>query len=250
MASVRAAMADVSEWSGEIIVVDNASTDQTARVAIRGGARVVAEAHRQIARARNAGAAVAAGRWLIFVDADTLISAALLRRSLAELDSGECCGGGARIDPTHRYRSLRVAIRAWNAISRYSGWACGAYVFCTADAFRSIGGFDEELYASEEIRLSNALRRFGRARGMRVRILDETIVTSGRKLEWYGALGTTRLVLRTLCWPGGFRKRRACELWYSRPQRSSEGSEESPKKRLVESTPREAGVRVDRSVAS
>jgi glycosyltransferase involved in cell wall biosynthesis len=40
-----------------VIVVDNNSTDATAELARRGGARVVFEPVNQIARARNAGAA-------------------------------------------------------------------------------------------------------------------------------------------------------------------------------------------------
>jgi glycosyltransferase involved in cell wall biosynthesis len=55
----------------EIIVVDNASMDSTARVAVEAGARVVHEPYRQISRARDTGAAQARGEWLLFVDADT-----------------------------------------------------------------------------------------------------------------------------------------------------------------------------------
>ena len=54
----------------EVIVCDNASTDATAALAAGAGARVVAEPERQIARARNAGAAVARAPWLLFLDAD------------------------------------------------------------------------------------------------------------------------------------------------------------------------------------
>ena len=55
----------------EIIVVDDASTDATTTVAARCGARVVSVNYRQIAAARNAGAAQAQGDMLLFVDADT-----------------------------------------------------------------------------------------------------------------------------------------------------------------------------------
>src|SRR6266705_543403 len=57
----------------EIIVVDDASTDATARVARDAGAQVVPISRRQIAAARNAGARVARGDVLFFVDADTCI---------------------------------------------------------------------------------------------------------------------------------------------------------------------------------
>ena len=52
-------------FTSEIIVVDNNSTDNTANLAA--GAQVVFEPINQIGRARNAGAAVAVGDWLLFV---------------------------------------------------------------------------------------------------------------------------------------------------------------------------------------
>jgi len=54
--SLRRAMERLPEYEGEVIVTDNASTDRTAGVAAAHRARVVHEPHRQIARARNAGA--------------------------------------------------------------------------------------------------------------------------------------------------------------------------------------------------
>ena len=95
--SVAASMAQVGGLGGEAIVVDNNSTDLTAQIAAERGTRVVFERHRQIARARNAGAAAAAGRYLIVVDADTRISPALLARTLWALDAAGFCGGGANI---------------------------------------------------------------------------------------------------------------------------------------------------------
>jgi glycosyltransferase involved in cell wall biosynthesis len=58
----------------EIIVVDDASTDATAEIAQRHGARVVREKHRQIAATRNSGGRAATGDQFFFVDADTTIN--------------------------------------------------------------------------------------------------------------------------------------------------------------------------------
>ena len=71
--NLQKAMEAVTPLRGEIIVVDNNSTDRTAEIAHDAGARVVFEAHNQISRARNCGGRAANSRNLIFLDADTII---------------------------------------------------------------------------------------------------------------------------------------------------------------------------------
>ncbi|HKY32675.1 MAG TPA: glycosyltransferase family 2 protein [Candidatus Polarisedimenticolia bacterium] len=56
--------------SGEVIVVDNGSTDRSALIAEAAGARVVAEPRRGYGRAYLAGFAAARGRYLVIGDAD------------------------------------------------------------------------------------------------------------------------------------------------------------------------------------
>jgi glycosyltransferase involved in cell wall biosynthesis len=218
LASVREAMNSLPSYRGEIVVTDNDSTDATADIARAAGALVVFEEHRQISRARNVGAHHARGRFLIFLDGDTQISPELLRATLAALESGRVCGGGTQVrfdlEPD---RWVRLGIAGWNLVSRRMGWACGAYVFCLREAFVAVGGFPESVYASEELWLSSALARFGRSRGLSFVILREPIVTSARKLEWYGARGLGRAMLRLLR-PGALRSREACAVWYTRPE--------------------------------
>src|SRR5450759_1873023 len=67
----------------EIIVVDDGSTDRTAEIARGHGARVVGVNVRQIGAARNAGAKVAVGDLLVFVDADTLVTSEVLQGAIA-----------------------------------------------------------------------------------------------------------------------------------------------------------------------
>jgi glycosyltransferase involved in cell wall biosynthesis len=79
----------------EIIVADDASTDRTAEIARTAGATVVSIERRQIAAARNAGAKAASGDVLIFVDADTHVSAPNLQQALDALRGGAIGGGVA-----------------------------------------------------------------------------------------------------------------------------------------------------------
>src|ERR1700737_4173202 len=80
----------------EIIVVDDGSTDATAKIAWDAGAKVISINRRQIAAARNAGAHAANGEILFFVDGDTRINEKHVNGAIAALDEG-CSGGGARI---------------------------------------------------------------------------------------------------------------------------------------------------------
>ena len=131
--ALRQAMATVS-LNGEIIVTDNNSTDATAEIAKAGGARVVFEPVNQISRARNAGARQAAGRYLVFVDADTAVAPALLQAALDNLESGTCCGGGANVDMDVAVsRGARLTVNFWNWISRTFRLAAGCFVYCTRE---------------------------------------------------------------------------------------------------------------------
>jgi glycosyltransferase involved in cell wall biosynthesis len=194
----------------EIVVSDDASTDRTATIAREHGARVVPCEHRQIARVRNTGARASAGEILIFVDADTTISARTVRASLEALQAG-AVGGGATLHVDGRLpwwgTPLLVVVGESMRLLR---WAAGCYVFCTHAAFDAAGGFDERLFATEEIALSRALGRIGR-----VVILKETVVTSGRKLRTHSAWELIRLLAAFLRHGTGLLRRRdRLSLWY------------------------------------
>ena len=128
--------------------------------------------------ADNTGAKEALGKYLIFIDGDTRISPALMKKTLTTLGSGKYCGGGTIVEFDGNLPfSGKCAIQTWLFLSRTFKWACGAYVFCTREAFMEAGGFDERYYASEEIYFSRALRRWGWNKGKLFTILEEPIIT-------------------------------------------------------------------------
>jgi glycosyltransferase involved in cell wall biosynthesis len=215
--AARDAVAAVSPRCGEIIVVDNNSTDRTGDVARDAGAQVIFEKHNQISRARNRGAERAQGRALIFVDADTAITPQLLEHALDALANG-ACGGGATVATSDRAgRAVTASLRLWNSLSRRFGWAAGAFVFCLREAWQDTGGFSLQLYASEELDFSRRLRQWGRARNLDFRILPDAIDTSMRKAEWYSPWRLLFMVLPFALMPRLLRSRRWCGLWYKRP---------------------------------
>lgn len=217
LAALRTAMAE-QPLPGELILCDNDSTDDTAQLAADAGATVVHEPHRQIARARNAGAAAATGDYLIFVDADTTISSDLLRQALDHLQSDRIAYGGTTVAfPPDTPRDIVRYANLWNWLSRTFTWACGAFVFTRRDAFFKVGGFDERYYASEEIHLSKRLKKWARRHDRKGLILDTPIVTSARKADWFTRRRMLFMLIRFALWPPRARSREECWLWYQRP---------------------------------
>jgi len=202
----------------EVVVVDDASADRTAQVARAAGARVVPAEVRQISAARNVGARAARGDRLIFVDADTTVSASVVAAARAAFERGAVGGGCAvRFDePVPLYVRVALPVALW--INRRLRSAAGCFVFARRDAFEAVGGFDQTLFAGEEVLFSRALRRRGR-----FVVLREHVVTSGRKLRAYSALEILGLVAR-LATLGrrGVRDRSRLALWYG-PRRADPG---------------------------
>jgi glycosyltransferase involved in cell wall biosynthesis len=219
LASLKAAMESVPA-RGEIVVCDNNSTDGTADLARAAGARLAHEPFNQISRARNAGARAARGRHLVFVDADTHVPQALLLAALSALQSGRACGGGSTVqfDGAGPSGPIASAARLWNRISRWHRLAAGSFLFVTREAFEAVGGFSEQVYASEEIWLSRSVARWGRKRGLDFLILDgPPVVTSNRKAEWFSPGAVLLAILLVVLFPLAVRSRRLCWLWYRRP---------------------------------
>lgn len=195
----------------ELIVCDNNSTDRTAEIARAAGARVVFEPINQISRARNAGARAASGDWLLFVDADSTPSRELFLEMQKAMQSGRYVGGGATVAYDTPFLDVRLAIGAWNALSRTVRWMAGSFIFVRAGAFRALGGFSEELYAAEEIDLSRRLKTHGAL----VILHRHPLHTSSRKAELYTWRDMLQFLFRLLASGGrSLRRKEDCGVWY------------------------------------
>jgi glycosyltransferase involved in cell wall biosynthesis len=201
----------------EIIVADDASTDRTAALAQEHGARVISIEARQIAAARNAGASVATGDYLFFVDADTRITRDALIQALAGLDAGAAGGGGPMTfdPPVPRYVPYVLPlVQFFFRVFRLTG---GAFLFCTRKAFDAAGGWDQTLYASEEIAMAKALKKQGR-----FEIVRAPVITSGRKLRTYSPWEILCIMARIGAGgPKAMKSREHLDLWYA-PRRTDE----------------------------
>ena len=194
----------------EIIVVDDASTDATAKVARDSGAQIVSINRRQIAAARNAGAHAARGNIFFFVDADTRINARHITYAIAALKAGYAGGGARLIADGEIPRWGRIFMKTFCTIYFAVNLGAGAFLFTSRKNFDAIGGFDEQFFIGEEIYFTFALKRLGR-----FKVLREPVVTSGRKLRMYSGRHIFSKTLPILLGgPNAARSRRKLDLWY------------------------------------
>lgn len=97
VAAARQAIAGMGV-AGEVIVADNASEDDSARLARAAGARVVIEPRRGYGSAYLAGFATARGRYIVMADADLTYDFEEIPRFVAALQAGAELVMGDRMD--------------------------------------------------------------------------------------------------------------------------------------------------------
>ena len=167
----------------EIIVVDNNSTDQTKAVAQQAGAAVVFEPVNNIGKARNTGVKASTGKYLAFCDADNEVTENLLTLIHDHLKEPGIIGGGTWIVPATRSWKVRFFFCLWGLYVRFSRVGVGM-MHCRRTDFETFGGFDETIYAAEDLQLAYALKKLGRPRGQKFKLIHSGwIITSTRKID-------------------------------------------------------------------
>jgi glycosyltransferase involved in cell wall biosynthesis len=197
----------------EIIVVNDASTDATAGIAREHNATVLSVNHRQIASTRNSGGHAAKGDYLFFIDADTTANSIAVASALRQMGDG-AVGGGCPVrfgkgEPLPLY--ARLVELLYVAFAPLAGFTGGAFLFCTLDAFRATGGFNERLYCSEEGEFILALKREGR-----FVVLWKPVRTSGRRFRTTSGLQVLSLCTKAIVSPFKTFTRRSsvANIWY------------------------------------
>lgn len=134
----------------------------------------------------NAGAAVAHGEILVFLHADTRLPHGWPGRVVHAL-SGRAVAGAFSLGIDSPRRSLALVAATANLRSRLERVPYGDQtLFFRADAFRALGGF-APIPIMEDVELFHRLR----ARGGRIHILRERVLTSPRRWECDGVLRRT-----------------------------------------------------------
>lgn len=196
----------------EVVVVADACSDSTAERARCLGALVVEVNHRHIAATRNSGARAARGDNLFFVDGDTRVTPEVVNAALGALGAG-AAGGGAlfRFDRPVPFYAL-IAEKLAGLFCLVSQMSGGCILYCRRSTFERLGGFNQQLYAGEELDFAQRVKKIGR-----FRVVPHAVITSGRKIRLYSGRELLAMIWRLfLKGPRALHDRRGLELWYQR----------------------------------
>jgi 4,4'-diaponeurosporenoate glycosyltransferase len=224
-------LAAQSVHPGEIIVVDDASTDRTAEVARELGARVfrslpLPEGWRGKTWACHQGAQAAAGQKLLFLDADTWFEPDGLSRVLAEFQAG---GGALSVAPYHAVRDFHEQFSAFFNLVMLAGTGAftvfgdrypqrgllGQFLLIDRAAYQRAGGHEavkgrilENFWFSKQLRTANVPIHCRSGRGVfSFRMYSEgwCQLVEGWTKGFASGAGQTPLpiLLLTIVWLGG-----------------------------------------------
>jgi len=212
----------------EVIVADNASTDDTAHVAEAHGCRVVHVEKRAIAASRNGGAWAAQGKIVAFADADFRIHPETFNYIDSVMTRPELIGGATGL-VMERW-SLGIAV-TWYAVMPLL-WLLnldGGVWFCARADFVALGGYNERRMFGEDVDFLTRLKRLGARRRPKQRMAGHwtakrlglppaLVLNSTRKFDKHGDWHMVTDVLRSgvfLLFSRARLREYAWRYWYS-----------------------------------
>lgn len=146
----------------EVVVVDNGSTDDTARVAATEGATVHPSSAGNVGGVRNAGAAATNSEIVAFLDSDCVPGPDWLGAAVRELADGRVGIAGGRYVPNPSGNWIE---RIWGTAppesTRVMNALPGGSIVLRRDTFEELGGFSETLAAGEDDDLCRRAREAG-----------------------------------------------------------------------------------------
>ncbi len=144
---LRSFDAAVSSGECEVIVVDNHSCDDTARLARECGAKVVEQGPERSAQ-RNRGAYESSGKYLLFMDADMSMPGETLDEILSLVRTG-LAPDGLYIPEVRTGNGFRSNVRNFER-SFYNGTDIDALRVMRKSVFEQCGGYDVNLTGPED----------------------------------------------------------------------------------------------------
>jgi len=151
----------------EVVVIDDGSTDESAKIASAAGVRLARQGNAGISAARNAGLEMARGEFIVFLDADDELlpdavesGVELLQRSPSvSCVVRRCQTMDAERRPLPTVHTPLGTTELYRVLLRYCFvWTPGAALFRT-DAISAIGGFPVDLGAAADYAVYLTLAR-------------------------------------------------------------------------------------------
>jgi glycosyltransferase involved in cell wall biosynthesis len=150
----------------ELIVVDNYSVDKTREIAKEFGALIYVKGPERSVQ-MNFGSKLSQGEYVYMINSDFVLTPGLIEECVGLMKQGHNAIIVWNIsDPS---RSLWAKTRFYERLSYYGSITYEAPRFLEREAFFKIGGFDEKLFANEDIALGLKLARTGEKAGRTVR---------------------------------------------------------------------------------
>ena len=200
LATIKSVLEQSTDIPYEVIVVDSASIDQTAKVAKDAGVRVVHESIAGLPRAREAGRRAARGEYLLYIDADTTMPPDYLNRVDAALRKQPKAVGVTNpnwlYDGTFAQNAVVFSfftfvyplqtfmLRLMGGSNQFIG---GSFTV-NAKVLEQAGGFNPEVtFYGEDTEVSKRVGRLGKI----IFIYNLKVATSARRFHTNGLFKTT-----------------------------------------------------------
>ena len=186
------------EGKCEVIVADGNSKDNTVKIAKKYADKVIVVKKKGVSAGRNAGAKVAKGDILIFLDADTIVLFNTLSEIVKAFKNKKVVGVACSVLPTSVKASDFAIYWLYNnfvkmSLKRKKPQVAGMCCVYSKKAFEKVGGFDEKLYVYEDLDLSARIAKLGK-----IAFIENTLVlTSPRRFEAWGKTKAARKYIVT-----------------------------------------------------
>lgn len=136
----------------EIIVADAGSKDKTINIALKYGCKVIKGG--RPASGRNAGARIAKGQYLLFLDSDVILQKGFLKSFLTGFNKkglviASCYSApiSQKIIDKILFSFMNISMKLMSGLSPHASGYC---ILTKKDTFRSVKGFNEKLFVAED----------------------------------------------------------------------------------------------------